>query len=64
MTAKTRRTMSIAAPFVVALAALTAPAHAATEPRHGASHCRGRALTHPPALFTRQARSLCHRVSS
>nr|CAL34077.1 hypothetical protein [Streptomyces virginiae] len=40
MTLYTRRAVGIAAPFILALAALAAPAHAATEPRHGGPNCR------------------------
>ncbi|MEU5579221.1 hypothetical protein ABZ791_02035 [Streptomyces huasconensis] len=40
MTADARRTLSIAAPFALALAALTAPAHAAADPRHDGPHCQ------------------------
>ncbi|MEU4799949.1 hypothetical protein [Streptomyces sp. NPDC023327] len=40
MTVHARRTVSIAVPFVLALAALAAPAHASADPRHSGPNCQ------------------------
>lgn len=40
MTFNAHRAVGIAAPFVLALAALTTPAHAATGPHHGGPNCQ------------------------
>ncbi|MGV9883985.1 hypothetical protein [Streptomyces sp. NPDC003006] len=40
MTVNAQRAVGIAAPFVLVLAALAAPAYAADEPRHGGSNCQ------------------------